>query len=448
MPGLASGQFRIEQHRPVRDNANPRRRRSRNRQVQRALSLGRQRNRRLRACRFQRRFRPLALAAGRRCRRPGQRRRPVTVVALPRIPAKEHESRDQQHDRDSHSDGYPFRRTRNPVLMPAWSGRLRRITPRRIVFRQQIFFVESQIPRNASYNSPAKNPAGQFFPVFILEGFQKALADPRCLHQFFGGHFSQLALALQPFAKRPFGHSLELFRYDSRCSRARPLRRASSFSAPRKPARRRGVWLEGPPLEDRPWFSGRRLNFPLRQYRRCPSPCQTFQSAFQSASQFQRSGDSSASPPPHLLLVSHAVSAPAIRSAGYTDHPGVSPAHLWPNGSLAKEMPRWRRNEEGPKMKVNNLDELFGIELRYAYDCEKKLVEKGLPTMMEGASSPELRSALEQHLNETRTHLTRLESIFPAIGAKTDTKSNDILWAAGRLLLVTNTPRLYHVFLA
>jgi len=99
-------------------------------------------------------------------------------------------------------------------------------------------------------------------------------------------------------------------------------------------------------------------------------------------------------------------------------------------------------------MKVNNLDELFGIELRYAYDCEKKLVEKDLPTMMERASSPELRSALEQHLNETRTHLTRLESIFPAIGAKTDTKSNDILWAAGRLLLVTNTPRLYHVFLA
>jgi ferritin-like metal-binding protein YciE len=68
--------------------------------------------------------------------------------------------------------------------------------------------------------------------------------------------------------------------------------------------------------------------------------------------------------------------------------------------------------------------------------------------MMEKASCPELRSALERHLNETRTRLKRLESIFAAIGAKTDTKSNDILWAAGWLLLVTNTPRLYHVFLA
>src|SRR5579885_3062248 len=40
-------------------------------------------------------------------------------------------------------------------------------------------------------------------------------------------------------------------------------------------ANRRAVWLEDPPLEDRPWFSGRRLNSPLRQYRRCPRACQT-----------------------------------------------------------------------------------------------------------------------------------------------------------------------------
>ena len=33
--------------------------------------------------------------------------------------------------------------------------------------------------------------------------------------------------------------------------------------------------------------------------------------------------------------------------------------------------------------KVKSLRELFGIELSYAYDCEKKLVEKGLPEMIE-----------------------------------------------------------------
>jgi len=40
--------------------------------------------------------------------------------------------------------------------------------------------------------------------------------------------------------------------------------------------------------------------------------------------------------------------------------------------------------------KVKSLRELFGIELCYAYDCEKKLVEKGLPEMIENATSREL----------------------------------------------------------
>ena len=76
--------------------------------------------------------------------------------------------------------------------------------------------------------------------------------------------------------------------------------------------------------------------------------------------------------------------------------------------------------------KVKSLRELFGIELCYAYDCEKKLVEKGLPEMIENATSRELRSALEQHLQETRTHITRLERVFSSIGMAPDTKTNDI----------------------
>ena len=76
--------------------------------------------------------------------------------------------------------------------------------------------------------------------------------------------------------------------------------------------------------------------------------------------------------------------------------------------------------------KVKSLRELFAIELSYAYDCEKKLVEKGLPEMIESASSRELRSALEQHLQETRTHVTRLERVFSTIGTSPDTKTNDV----------------------
>jgi ferritin-like metal-binding protein YciE len=76
--------------------------------------------------------------------------------------------------------------------------------------------------------------------------------------------------------------------------------------------------------------------------------------------------------------------------------------------------------------KVKSLRELFGIELCYAYDCEKKLVDKALPTMIQDATSPELRSALQNHLQETRTHIARLERVFSAIGIAPDTKTNDI----------------------
>jgi len=70
---------------------------------------------------------------------------------------------------------------------------------------------------------------------------------------------------------------------------------------------------------------------------------------------------------------------------------------------------------------VKSLRELFEIELQYAYDCERKLVEKGLPTMIENAGSQELRTALQQHLRETQNHVARLEQVFAP-----DTKSNGV----------------------
>jgi ferritin-like metal-binding protein YciE len=76
--------------------------------------------------------------------------------------------------------------------------------------------------------------------------------------------------------------------------------------------------------------------------------------------------------------------------------------------------------------KIKSLREFFAIELCYAYDCEQKLVKKGLPSMIENASSPELRTALEDHLEETRGHAARLEQVFAALGTAPDTKDNEI----------------------
>lgn len=78
-------------------------------------------------------------------------------------------------------------------------------------------------------------------------------------------------------------------------------------------------------------------------------------------------------------------------------------------------------------MKIESLRDLFEIELQYAYDCEQKLVKKGLPAMIKSASSPELKQALDQHLEETRTHVSRLEKVFDSCGLEVKTKDNDIL---------------------
>jgi len=77
--------------------------------------------------------------------------------------------------------------------------------------------------------------------------------------------------------------------------------------------------------------------------------------------------------------------------------------------------------------KVKSLRELFDIELYYAYDCEQKLVEKGLPAMIEAASSPQLQSVLKQHLEETRNHVRRLEQVFGSIGTEVESKDNDVM---------------------
>jgi len=77
-------------------------------------------------------------------------------------------------------------------------------------------------------------------------------------------------------------------------------------------------------------------------------------------------------------------------------------------------------------MKVESFRDLFSTELRYAYDCEQKLVKKGLPTMIEAANSPELRQGLEQHLQETRNQVARLERVFSISGLQPKTDNNDV----------------------
>jgi len=66
---------------------------------------------------------------------------------------------------------------------------------------------------------------------------------------------------------------------------------------------------------------------------------------------------------------------------------------------------------------MGTLHEAFVEELRDIYDGEKQLT-KALPKMAKAANSPELREAIEAHLEETRQQIQRLEQVFAAVEEK------------------------------
>jgi len=65
--------------------------------------------------------------------------------------------------------------------------------------------------------------------------------------------------------------------------------------------------------------------------------------------------------------------------------------------------------------KMSTLQHLFLHELADLYDAEQRLT-KALPEMEQNAISTELKQALQSHLSETETHVTRLEQIFGIFG--------------------------------
>jgi ferritin-like metal-binding protein YciE len=67
-------------------------------------------------------------------------------------------------------------------------------------------------------------------------------------------------------------------------------------------------------------------------------------------------------------------------------------------------------------VQLQSLNDLLVEQLQDLYSAEKQLVD-ALPKMASAASTEELRDAFEQHLAETREHVTRLEEIFSMAGS-------------------------------
>jgi|SRR3990172_2207750 len=66
-------------------------------------------------------------------------------------------------------------------------------------------------------------------------------------------------------------------------------------------------------------------------------------------------------------------------------------------------------------MERNALKELYIDELRDLYNAENQLV-KALPKMVKAVTSEDLRAGFEEHLEQTKEHVERLEQIFSSLG--------------------------------
>jgi ferritin-like metal-binding protein YciE len=66
---------------------------------------------------------------------------------------------------------------------------------------------------------------------------------------------------------------------------------------------------------------------------------------------------------------------------------------------------------------IKTMNDLFVHQLQDIYYAEKQLV-KALPTMAQKAADPQLKQGFLAHLDETKTHVQRLEQVFKMHGAE------------------------------
>jgi ferritin-like metal-binding protein YciE len=66
-------------------------------------------------------------------------------------------------------------------------------------------------------------------------------------------------------------------------------------------------------------------------------------------------------------------------------------------------------------METNRLKHLYIEELKDLCSAENQMV-KALPKMIKAATSEDLRTGFEEHLEQTKGHVSRLEEIFKALG--------------------------------
>jgi ferritin-like metal-binding protein YciE len=68
-------------------------------------------------------------------------------------------------------------------------------------------------------------------------------------------------------------------------------------------------------------------------------------------------------------------------------------------------------------MSLATIRDLYEEELKDLYDAESQILQ-ALPKMSQAAHSPELKRAFEEHLEQTKGQVQRLDTIFQQMGSK------------------------------
>lgn len=96
-----------------------------------------------------------------------------------------------------------------------------------------------------------------------------------------------------------------------------------------------------------------------------------------------------------------------------------------PEPESVEQEEAWREGEATAKSN-SKLLEFFIDELKDLLWAERELVDT-LPDMAEAATSQELKNAFSSHLEQTETHVTRLEQIFGILGLEPETTTCDAM---------------------
>ena len=97
-------------------------------------------------------------------------------------------------------------------------------------------------------------------------------------------------------------------------------------------------------------------------------------------------------------------------SVAETRHSPDGAENAW-RYSLPTPVTGAKLNRNSIMSSVNTLQELLIEEIKDIYDAEKQLV-KALPKMAKAASNAGLKQGFLDHLEETKNHVTRLETVF------------------------------------